>query len=197
MAKSFQHQIIANALALISDEANWTRGALARDRSGLVCSWDDAEAYRYCAIGALARAVAELFGPSCEAGSMALRAAGYVLKANGKVAALQEACALEDRWYGFHQAEKRVGEGRLDEMARYYRDLKARLDKIEALAGGNYHAYRNFADVSRKLGELEHSREEAKRIARQAVFRAWLFCGTLLAAAAIVGLSVVLAGGHL
>jgi len=113
-----------------------------------------------------------------------------------KVAVLQDACALEDRWYGFHQAEKRVGESKLDEMARYYRDLKARLDKIEALAGGNYHAYRNFAEVSRKLGELEQSREEAKRIGRRAVFRAWLFCGTLLAAAAIVGLSIVLSGGH-
>ena len=113
-----------------------------------------------------------------------------------KVAALQEACALEDRWYGFHQAEKRVGETKLDEMVRYYRDLKGRLDKIETRAGGNYHAYQNFAEVSRKLGELERSSEEAKRIGRKAVFRAWLFCGTLLAAAAIVGLSIALAGGH-
>jgi hypothetical protein len=113
-----------------------------------------------------------------------------------KVASLQEACALEDRWYGFHQAEKRVGESKLDEMARCWRDLKARLDKIEARAAGNYHAYQNFAEVSRKLGELEHSREEAKRIGRQAVLRAWLFCGTLLAAATIVGLSIALAGGH-
>lgn len=113
-----------------------------------------------------------------------------------KVASLQEACALEDRWYGFHQAEKRVGESKLDEMVRYYRDLKVRLDKVEARAGGNYHAYRTFEEVSRKLGELEHWREEANRIGRKVVFRAWLICGTLLAAAAIVGLSIVLAGGH-
>jgi hypothetical protein len=113
-----------------------------------------------------------------------------------KVASLQEACALEDRWYGFHQAEKRVGESKLDEMVRHYRDLKVRLDKVEARPGGNYHAYRNFEEVSRKLGELEHSSEEAKQIGRKAVFRAWLFCGTLLAGAAIVGLSIALAGGH-
>jgi DNA repair exonuclease SbcCD ATPase subunit len=113
-----------------------------------------------------------------------------------KVTSLQEACALEDRWYGFHQAEKRVGESKLDEMARCWRDLKARLDKIETRAAGNYHAYQNFAEVSRKLGELEHSREEAKQIGRKAAFRAWLFCGTLLAAAAIMGLSIALAGGH-
>jgi len=113
-----------------------------------------------------------------------------------KVAALQEACALEDRWYGFHQAEKRLGESKLDEMARCYRDLKVRLDKIEARSGGNYHAYKNFEDVSRKLGEFEHWREEAKQIGRKAAFRAWLFCGTLLAAASIFGLSLVLSGGH-
>lgn len=87
MAQTIQHQIVTRALALISDEANWTRGALARDRSGLVCSWDSSEAYRYCANGALARAVADLFGPSCEAGSMALRAASYVLTANDRVGA--------------------------------------------------------------------------------------------------------------
>jgi hypothetical protein len=113
-----------------------------------------------------------------------------------KVAALQEACALEDRWYGFHQAEKRVGEGKLDEMARFCRDLKVRVDKIEARSGGNYYAYNNFAEVGRKLGELEHSSEEAKRIGRKAVFRAWLLCGTLLTAAAIVGLSIMLSSGH-
>jgi hypothetical protein len=84
MAQTLQQQIIVNALALISDEANWTRGALARNKSGVVCSWDDPEAFRYCAIGALARAVADLFGPSREAGSMALRAANQVLKANSR-----------------------------------------------------------------------------------------------------------------
>jgi hypothetical protein len=113
-----------------------------------------------------------------------------------KVAALQEACALEDRWYGFHQAEKRSSESKLDEMARSCRDLKARLDRIEARSGGSYHAYNSFEAVSHKLAELEHSKDEAKRIGRKAAFRAWLFCGTLLAAAAIVGLSIVLSGGH-
>ena len=52
-----------------------------------------------------------------------------------KVASLQEACALEARWYGFHQAEKRAGESKLDEMVRHYRDLKVRLDKVEARPG--------------------------------------------------------------
>ncbi len=86
MTPTLQHQIVTRALDLISEETSWTRGALARNRNGLACSWDDAEAYRHCAIGALARAVADLFGPSREAGSTAMRAASYVLKANGRTA---------------------------------------------------------------------------------------------------------------
>lgn len=85
MALTIQHQIVTRALELISDEANWTRGALARNRRGLVCSWDSSEAQRYCAVGALARAEIDLFGTSCEAGSMAMRAAAYVLTANCRV----------------------------------------------------------------------------------------------------------------
>ena len=87
MAYTIQHQVVTRALDLISDEANWTRGALARDKQGLGCSWDGPQAYRYCAVGALARAAAELFGPR-EVGSTAMRVASYVLKANG----LEEAC---------------------------------------------------------------------------------------------------------
>ena len=114
-----------------------------------------------------------------------------------KVAALQEACASEDRRYGFHQAEKRLGESKLGEVVRHYRDLKARLDRIEARAVGSYHAYGSLGEVSRKLGELEQQRDEAERIGRAATIRAWLFCGTALAATIIVAFSVVLSDGHL
>ena len=82
-----------------------------------------------------------------------------------EVAALQEACASEDRRYGFHQAEKRLGESKLGEVVRHYRDLKARLDRIEARAVGSYHAYGSLGEVSRKLGELEQQRDEADELA--------------------------------
>ena len=35
-----------------------------------------------------------------------------------KVAALEEACALEHRWYAFHQSEKSAKENKLDETVR-------------------------------------------------------------------------------
>jgi hypothetical protein len=89
-----------------------------------------------------------------------LQASGRILTRKledlvSKVAELQEACALEDRWYGFHQSEKRAAENKLEEMVRSYRQLKDRLDRIEVQRGGNHHAYKSFEAVSRKLDELE------------------------------------------
>lgn len=83
----------------------------------------------------------------------------------GKVADLQAACALEDRWYGFHQSEKRAAENKLDEMVRSYRHLKDRLDRIEVQRGGDYHAYNSFESVSRKFDELECAITELRKSA--------------------------------
>jgi hypothetical protein len=60
MAKPLQHQIIARALELISDEANWSRCAWARTARGRPCSWTHPYAAKFCAIGALNRAAFEL-----------------------------------------------------------------------------------------------------------------------------------------
>jgi hypothetical protein len=62
MAKTLQHQIITRALELIEEEAGWTRAAIARTASGEVCEIIDRAAVRFCAIGALSRAVHELLG---------------------------------------------------------------------------------------------------------------------------------------
>ena len=67
-----------------------------------------------------------------------------------KVADLQEAVALEDRWYGFHQSEKRSREAKLDEVARCCRDLKARLDRMEARSGGDLQQLRGGEPQARR-----------------------------------------------
>jgi hypothetical protein len=107
-----------------------------------------------------------------------------------KVAKLEDACALEDRWYAFHQGEKRAKESKLDETVRYCRDLKARLDRIEAWGSGDYHAYSSFEAVSRKLAE--HERLLDDRAKRKNVLRACLFSAMLIASVAIVALSMFL-----
>jgi len=111
----------------------------------------------------------------------------------GKVAGLEDAGALEDRWYAFHQSEKRSRESKLDEAVRCCRDLKARLDRIEARSGGDYHAYNSFEAVSRKLGELERSTNQ--RAKRKDVLRACLLSAMLIATATIFGLSMLPASG--
>ena len=88
MAHTIQHQVVTRALELISDEANWTRGALARDKqwSGLFVGWS--RCLPLLRRWSARAGVAELFGPSREVGSTAMRVASYVLKANG----LEGAC---------------------------------------------------------------------------------------------------------
>ncbi len=100
-----------------------------------------------------------------------------------KVADLQEVCTLEDRWHAFHQSENRTRDGMLEEALRSQRDLKARLDRIEARSGGDYYGYNSFEAVSRKLSELERLMIEASK--RQ-------FKPLLLSAILILGIGLVL-----
>ena len=100
-----------------------------------------------------------------------------------RVAKLEDAGALE----AFHRSENRAKESKLDETVRSCRDLKARLDRIEAWGGGDYHAYNSFEAVSRKLDTLE--RLSAERTKRKDVLRACLLSAAFVAAIAILGIS--------
>ena len=81
MAKPLQHQVIARALELIADEANWSQGAWARTASGKPCPWIHPGAQSFCAFGALNRAAFELAaGGGYE---LAISAARQVVSARG------------------------------------------------------------------------------------------------------------------
>ena len=82
MAKLLQHQIIERALEIISDEAKWTRGAMARNKFGHSCSAWDQEAVRFCAVGAIYRAAFEMLGQTSD-GTMIEITEACVLAANG------------------------------------------------------------------------------------------------------------------
>ena len=60
MAKSLQHQMIARALQLIEQEANWSRGDWARTSTDKPCAWSQPDAAKFCATAALNRAALEL-----------------------------------------------------------------------------------------------------------------------------------------
>jgi len=87
MAKPIQHQIVARAIEIISDESKWTRCSMARMADGKVCACLDPAAASFCAVGALYRAAAILFG----AGGFdrALELEEFVLAANKSNVGLQ------------------------------------------------------------------------------------------------------------
>jgi hypothetical protein len=87
MAKPLQHQIVARAIEIISDESKWTRCSMARMADGKVCASLDPAAASFCAVGALYRAAAVLFGP--DGFNRALEAEEFVLTANKSNVGLQ------------------------------------------------------------------------------------------------------------
>jgi len=97
------------------------------------------------------------------------------------MAEIHETAGQDHRLHAFQQSQQRVKENKLEDVARICRDLKARLDRIEAHATGDYHAYNSFEAVSRKLEELERPRRA----------RRWLFRGSLVVAA-IISIGVLL-----
>ena len=95
MSKPLQHQIIARALEIISDELRWTRGAMARTADGSSCDCLDLLAERFCAIGALQRAAAELLGNKIFA--HVLEVEEFVLAANKSTLGLPSINDVEGR----------------------------------------------------------------------------------------------------
>ena len=81
MAKPLQHQIIARALEIISDEAHWTRASIARTADGSPCVCLDPLAFKFCAVGALYRAAGELLGDGFE---HVFKTAKFLLAANNR-----------------------------------------------------------------------------------------------------------------
>lgn len=110
-----------------------------------------------------------------------------------KVADLQSTAEQEQRWQTFQKSERRSKEVKLEELLRGCRDLKARLDRIEARSSGDFHAYNSFEAVSRKLAEFDTLREDARRMERTLTLKAWLLTAAVGASALIIVLANALA----
>lgn len=109
-----------------------------------------------------------------------------------KMGEIERTADQDHRWLAFERSEKKAKQVKLEDVVRSCRELKARLDRIEANNNrGDYHAYHSFEAVSRKLGELEDFRTEAKRAERTVIWRARLLCGLIAASFLIVMLSGV------
>ena len=80
-----------------------------------------------------------------------------------RVAKIEEVAGHDHRLHAFEQSQQRAKAETVAEVVRACRDLKTRLDRIEARSDGDFHAYNSFAAVSRKLSELERPRRGARR----------------------------------
>lgn len=100
--------------------------------------------------------------------------------------AVAEEADHQRRFEHFLESEQRKRVDAADETRRISRDLKARLDRIEAKDGGNYHGYATFEAVSKRLTELGDEREQWKRAARDLKINAALLCSGVLAWAALI-----------
>jgi len=111
-----------------------------------------------------------------------------------KLAALEDNAEQQARWHAFLKSEQRVRDARLQDMLQSCRALKARIDKMEARANGDFHCYNSFEAVSRKLAELERQQEDAQRVERNAFARMWMFCAAVVLSATIIVASYALTG---
>jgi hypothetical protein len=94
MSNTLQHQIIAGALQVISEEKHWTRCSMARDIAGYPCSVWDPAAVRFCALGAMWRAAYALTG-NLEVFPLVDDVAQQVIASNGRGDTLQTLNDLE------------------------------------------------------------------------------------------------------
>ena len=107
------------------------------------------------------------------------RMARDLAEMKARVAELRDDTDQTRRYYHFQESEQRTKVQKLDEMVRCCRDLKSRLDKVEAKGAGDYYAYTTFEAISKRLGELGRLEREAADLQRKVRINASLFCGTL------------------
>mgnify|MGYP001571889054 CR=1 FL=1 len=101
MSKPIDIQILEIARAKVANPKTWTRGCAARDRRGEEVAAESAEAVRWCALGAVGRAMFELGAPVSAAQSAFRRLDGNAsllsISAINDLSGRKAALALFDR----------------------------------------------------------------------------------------------------
>lgn len=105
------------------------------------------------------------------------------------IAELRDESARAIRFSEFLDREHKSRSAKLDDLARRFDYLKARVEKIDGKSDGDYHAFRNFEQVSRRLTELGSLERAFHDVDLKLKLGGALFLGSL------VGWIVVLAFG--
>ena len=107
-----------------------------------------------------------------EAGSRTL--ARTVAEIASKVDAMQEIAGHDHRLHAFDQQERRTREGKLEELMRSFRDLKARLDRIERALGWRLPHLQQLRGGQPQTGRARIAKEGRPSTSRVAL---WLVVG--------------------
>lgn len=105
------------------------------------------------------------------------------------IAELKDEASRSYRFSEFLDREHKSRSVKLDDIARKFEHLKTRFDGLDGNSKGDYHAFRNFEAVSRRLDELGGLEREF----RQVSFKLKLSIGIF--ALSLLGWGIVLAQG--
>lgn len=74
--------------------------------------------------------------------------------AQGDISEMRDEALRNHRFSEFIDREYKARASKLDELARRFDYLKTRIDGIDGNSKGDYHAFRDFESISRRLTEL-------------------------------------------
>jgi hypothetical protein len=96
------------------------------------------------------------------------------------IAELKEEGSRSYRFSEFLDREHKSRAAKLDDIVRKFEYLKSRFDTIDGNSKGDYHAFRNFEAVSRRLTELGDLERAFRDTAWKLKLSAGLFVGSVL-----------------
>jgi hypothetical protein len=105
------------------------------------------------------------------------------------MAELMDNAHQASRLQTFEESLRNSREYKIDDLLRCVKDVKGRLDQIEGgRATFNGLTYRSFESIDKKLGELHLFQSRLETLQRSVKLAAALFCGSLLAAVAMLAM---------
>jgi hypothetical protein len=96
------------------------------------------------------------------------------------IAELRDEASCSYRLSEFIDREHKARSAKLEELSRRFDYLKSRFDAIDGNSKGDYHAFRTFEAVSRRLTELGGLEREFRNVSRRLTLGVAAFAASLL-----------------
>lgn len=97
----------------------------------------------------------------------------------GDIAELREGTSRSYRFSEFLEREHKSRAAKLDELSRRFDFLKTRIDAVDGNSKGDYHVFRTFEAISRRLTELGTLEREFRQVSGKLKLSAGLFSASV------------------